>query len=95
MKWFCSAIAVGLLCATTHAQVPGQPYQVPAGYEGYSVGTLISYGGANYVIQGNGTMLLAAQGSTDNSGQATTPAWRPGSGVGSCARVRKPAVEIG
>ncbi len=71
MKWFCSMIAVGLLCTTTHAQVPGQPYQVPAGYEGYSAGTLINYGGANYVIQGNGTMLLAAQGSMDDSGQAT------------------------
>ena len=60
-KWFYSVIAIGLLCATVHAQVPGQPYEIPAGYEGYSAGTLINYGGANYVIQDNGTMLLPAQ----------------------------------
>jgi len=51
------------LCGTAKAQGPvaGQPYQVPAGYEAYAAGTLISYGGFNYVIQGNGTMLLAEQ----------------------------------
>jgi hypothetical protein len=38
--------------------VAGQPYQVPTGYEGYGAGTLITYGAASYVIQGDGTMLL-------------------------------------
>ena len=42
-------------------QVAGQPYQIPAGYESYPVGTLITYGGFNYVIQPGGTMLLAAE----------------------------------
>jgi len=60
------AMLAGLLfslCGTARAQGPiaGQPYQVPAGYEAYGAGTLISYGGFNYVIQGNGTMLLAQQ----------------------------------
>jgi hypothetical protein len=60
------ALLVGLLlpiCGIARAQGPvaGQPYQVPAGYESYGAGTLISYGGFNYVIQGDGTMLLAQQ----------------------------------
>ena len=33
-----------------------QRYQIPAGYEAYGPGTLINYGGANYVIGGDGTM---------------------------------------
>ena len=37
----------------------GQRYQIPAGYEAYGPGTTISYGGANYVIGGNGTMASA------------------------------------
>ena len=47
--------------ARAQTPIPGQPYQVPAGYEAYQAGTLISYGGYNYVIQGGGTMLLAEQ----------------------------------
>ncbi len=49
------------LCGTANAQGPvaGQPYLVPAGYEAYGPGTVISYGGFTYVIRGNGTMLLA------------------------------------
>jgi hypothetical protein len=50
--------------AMAQAPVAGQPYFVPAGYEGYGAGTTISYGGYNYVLQGNGTMLLAAGGPT-------------------------------
>jgi hypothetical protein len=53
--------------AQTAAPVAGQPYQIPAGYTGYGAGTLISYGGFNYVIQDNGTMLLAADSATDSS----------------------------
>ena len=52
--------------ANAQAPMAGQPYAIPAGYEGYSAGTLITYGGYNYVIQDNGTMLLAD--SQDNSG---------------------------
>jgi len=60
------AMLAGLLlplCGTARAQGPiaGQPYQVPAGYEAYGAGTLINYGGFNYVIRGDGTMLLAQQ----------------------------------
>src|SRR5262249_872409 len=36
----------------------GQRYLVPAGCESYSAGTVITYGPSNYVIQGDGTMLL-------------------------------------
>ncbi len=56
------------MAGSANAQAPmaGQPYAIPAGYEGYSAGTPITYGGYNYVIQDNGTMLLAD--SQDNSG---------------------------
>jgi hypothetical protein len=57
------AIAVLILgaCGTARAQapVPGQPYQVPAGYEAYGAGTLVAYGGYNYVIQCDGTMQFS------------------------------------
>jgi len=33
-------------------QPPQQPYQIPPGYEGYADGTVINYGGYNYVISG-------------------------------------------
>lgn len=42
------------------APVAGVPYQIPAGFEAYPLGTLIAYGGYNYVVQPNATMLLAA-----------------------------------
>jgi hypothetical protein len=45
----------------------GQPYQVPPGYESYGAGTLINYGGLDYVIQGDGTMLLAQQADDDSA----------------------------
>ena len=41
----------------------GQRYQIPAGYEAYGPGTTISYGGANYVVGGDGTMAASAGGS--------------------------------
>jgi len=53
-----------LICGaglSARAQVAGQPYQIPAGFESYPAGTLITYGGYNYVTQPDGTMLLAAQ----------------------------------
>jgi hypothetical protein len=60
-------VLLGLLGAYARAQEPvaGQPYAIPQGYESYPAGTLITYGGYNYVAQGNGTMLLA--GNPDNS----------------------------
>ena len=50
------------LPAISFAQAPvaGVPYQIPAGFEAYPLGTLITYGGVNYVVQPNATMLLAA-----------------------------------
>ena len=58
------ALAVLLVgaCGTARAQAPvsGQPYQVPAGYEGYGAGTLVAYAGYNYVIQGDGTMQFSS-----------------------------------
>ena len=55
-------LLVVLACGSARAQEPiaGQPYQVPPGYEMYGPGTLISYGGFNYVVQGDGTMLPSA-----------------------------------
>jgi hypothetical protein len=38
--------------------VSGQRYQVPSGYESYAAGTTINYGGASYVIAGDGTMTV-------------------------------------
>ena len=51
------------LCGTARAQGPvaGQPYQVPAGYRAHGAGTVISFSGFSYVIQGDETMLLAQQ----------------------------------
>ena len=65
MRQLCLTLAGALLlsvCGSAHAQAPisGQPYQVPPGYEMYGAGTLVNYGGFNYVIQGDGTMLLNA-----------------------------------
>ena len=56
---------------TARAQGPvaGQPYQVPAGYQSYGAGTLIAYGGYNYVIQSNGTMLLSGSGGSTGTDQ--------------------------
>jgi len=50
-------------CGTVRVQAPvaGQPYQVPGAYAAYAAGTAITYGGYRYVIQGDGTMLLASQ----------------------------------
>jgi hypothetical protein len=74
MKRFWMIGLLGILflamAGSANAQAPmvGQPYAIPAGYEGYSAGTLISYGGYDYVTQDNGTMLLAD--SQDNSAPA-------------------------
>jgi hypothetical protein len=67
MRRLTLAALFGLLSVVASASAraqgpyPGQPYQVPAGYEAYGPGTLINYGGYDYVIQGDGTMLVAAQ----------------------------------
>jgi hypothetical protein len=76
-----TALLVGLLlpiCGIARAQGPvaGQRYQIPAGYESYGAGTLINYGGFNYVIQGDGTMLLAQQ-TGDTSTDPGPPASQP------------------
>lgn len=47
------------------APVPGVYYLIPPGFQGYNIGTLITYGGYNYVVQANGTMLLAADQRTN------------------------------
>ena len=49
-----------------------QRYQIPAGYEAYGPGTTISYGGANYVVNGDGTMATSASGS-QGAFQPTAP----------------------
>ena len=60
--------------AHAQAPIPGQPYQIPAGFEGYGPGTLISYGGNNYVTQGDGTMLLQQAGYSGSAATAEGPA---------------------
>jgi hypothetical protein len=52
--------------------VAGQRYQIPAGYEAYGPGTTISYGGANYVIGADGTMV-ASTGGAQGVFQPTAP----------------------
>jgi hypothetical protein len=52
--------------ANAQSPVAGQPYQIPDGYGSYATGTLINYGGYNYVIQSNATMLLADQSSNSS-----------------------------
>ena len=66
MRYLLTAVVVLFGGITAQAQVAGQPYQVPQGYEQYGAGTLINYGGSNYVTSGDGTMLLAA----DQGGQS-------------------------
>lgn len=67
-------IVVGLTFPSSIlAQVAGQPYQIPPGFESYSAGTLITYGGYNYVTQPDGTMLLAAQQPQQTIQQYTVP----------------------
>jgi hypothetical protein len=56
--------------AMAQAPIPGQPYQVPPGYESYQPGTLIAYGGYSYVIQGDGTMLLSCSSVSCDQQQA-------------------------
>jgi hypothetical protein len=69
-------LLLGLLGSAAHAQepVPGQPYAIPQGYEGYSPGSMIAYGRYNYVIQGNATMLLADAEDGSGTDDGTTPA---------------------
>jgi len=67
MRTFCLTAICGLLIVSSanpvraQAPIPGQPYQVPAELASFAPGTLATYGGYNYVIQGDGTMLLAEQ----------------------------------
>jgi hypothetical protein len=58
--------------ANAQAPVPGQPYQIPAGYEGYPAGTVITYVDYNYVILSDTTMVLAEQ-ATDYSPPSDDP----------------------
>jgi hypothetical protein len=63
MRMFCLTILCGAMltalpsAARAQAPILGQPYQVPLELSSYGAGTLINYGGFNYVIQGDGTML--------------------------------------
>jgi hypothetical protein len=67
-------LLLGLVGASAHAQgpVPGQPYAIPQGYEGYSPGTLVAYAGYNYVIQDNATMLVADSQDSSGTDDGTT-----------------------
>lgn len=57
--WLAALLAVVAFAGECGAQVVGQPYLIPSGYEGYTPGTIITYGGRNYVIQTNRTMVLS------------------------------------
>lgn len=51
----------------SYSQPAGQQYQIPAGYGGVGVGSVVNYGGASYVINANGTM------SPSSGSSAATP----------------------
>jgi hypothetical protein len=78
MKKSLSALAVAVVIlgasGTAKAQAPvyGQPYQVPACHQGACVGTPVSFGGYNYVINGGGTMLLSSPPATCNTQPVAT-----------------------
>ena len=67
MRKLCLMAVCGFMIASSpslvraQAPAPGQPYQVPAELAGLAPGMQANYGGFNYVIQGDGTMLLAEQ----------------------------------
>jgi len=50
---------VSMTQARAQAPLPGVAYIIPAGFETYPAGTMITYAGYQYVSQGNGTMFLA------------------------------------
>ena len=83
MRRYLPLMFAGLACLamidSAHAQAPiaGQPYQIPDGYTGYGSGTLINYGGFNYVIQGDGTMLLAADSAVTTQASEQPTAGQP------------------
>ena len=49
------------------SQPAAQRYQIPSGYENSAVGSLISYGGASYVIGADGTMSPSADAASTPS----------------------------
>ncbi|MBI1325379.1 hypothetical protein GC170_19615 [bacterium] len=49
---------VSMTQARAQAPLPGVAYIIPAGFETYPAGTLITYGGYQYCIQDNGTMMF-------------------------------------
>jgi hypothetical protein len=53
--------------ANAQAPIPGQAYQIPNGFQGYGAGTLISYGGYNYVINPDLTTMVLANQAPDSS----------------------------
>ncbi len=66
---------------TSYVATATQPYQIPAGYQGSPAGSVISYGGANYLIGGDGTMT-AYSGATPATTSYTPTSTAPGSGSG-------------
>ena len=80
MRTFCLTVVCGAVliampgAARAQAPVLGQPYQVPFEFSGYGAGTLINYGGYNYVIQGDGTMLPSQASGFMYSSQYGPPA---------------------
>ena len=61
MKRIAQVLAIGFLivgCQSAEAQVYGQPYLIPEGFESYQANTMIMYGGYQYVIMPDRTMLL-------------------------------------
>lgn len=80
------AACVGLfsLCPGAHAwqdaprPQPGVAYGMPDGTEKFAAGTLVPYGGYNYVAQGDGTMMLAAQQPRQPQARPLPPARQAG-----------------
>lgn len=80
MRMLCLTVLCGAMfiampsAARAQAPILGQPYQVPFEFSGYGAGTPINYGGYNYVIQGDGTMLPSQDSGFTYSSQYGPPA---------------------
>lgn len=80
MRMLCLTVLCGAMfiampnAARAKAPILGQLYQVPIEFSGYGAGALINYGGYNYVIQGDGTMLPSQESGFTYSSQYGPPA---------------------
>jgi hypothetical protein len=73
--------------ANAQAPIPGQAYQIPNGFQGYGAGTLISYGGYNYVINPDVTTMVLANQASDSSPPDDSPSPTDDQGSGQAYQI--------